>query len=221
MKFFLDTANLNEIKKAKELGILDGVTTNPSLISKESIFNEKQIKERYLSICDILDDKSDISAEVINTDYKGIIKEGENLSSLNSKIVVKIPMTKDGIKSIKYFTKKKIKTNCTLVFSLGQAIIAAKAGSKYVSPFIGRLDDLSYNGIKLLEDIQKIYNNYKIKTKIIAASIRNPIHIIKCMKIGIYAITSPLNIILSLIKNPLTNIGLDKFLNDYHHKYKK
>ncbi|AWU44225.1 fructose-6-phosphate aldolase [Blattabacterium punctulatus] len=217
MKFFIDTANLKEIKKAKELGVLDGVTTNPTLISKEFIPKNK-INNHYISICQLLDDEEgDVSAELISTNYIDMIQEGEKISLLHPKIVVKIPMIKDGIKAIKYLSKKNIKTNCTLVFSSGQAILAAKAGSNYISPFLGRLEDLSYNGLNLIKEIKNIYDNYHFDTKILAASIRNPLQIIECSKIGIYAVTSPLKIILSLFNHPLTKIGLKKFLEDYEN----
>ncbi|WP_185869451.1 fructose-6-phosphate aldolase [Blattabacterium cuenoti] len=218
MKFFIDTANLEELYKAKSLGLLNGVTTNPSLISKESIFSKKEIENHYISICNLLENEEDLSAEVISTNYDDIIKEGKKLSFLHSKIVVKIPINEDGIKAIKYFYKKKIKTNCTLIFSTGQAILAAKAGANYVSPFMGRLDDISHNGLNLIKEIKNIYDKYSFNTKILAASIRSPLHIIECAKIGIYAITSPLNVILSLFNHPLTNIGLEKFLKDYKNK---
>ncbi|WP_185864313.1 fructose-6-phosphate aldolase [Blattabacterium cuenoti] len=217
MKFFLDTVKLDEIKKAKELGFLDGVTTNPSLISKGYFSSKNEIFNHYISICNILEN-GDISAEVIGNNYDDIIQEGEELSSLNHKIVVKVPMTKNGIRAIKFFSKKNISTNCTLVFSLGQAILAAKVGAKYVSPFVGRLDDISYNGLNLIKEIKNVYNNYGFQTKILAASIRNPLHILECSKIGIYAVTSPINIILSLFHHPMTEIGLDKFIKDYNKK---
>ncbi|WP_185870912.1 fructose-6-phosphate aldolase [Blattabacterium cuenoti] len=220
MKFFLDTANLNEIKEVKKLGILDGVTTNPSLISKESLFTENEIMNHYISICNILEEGEDISAEVIGDSYQKIIEEGEKLSLLNSKIVVKVPMTKEGIKAIHFFSKKNIDTNCTLVFSVTQAILAAKVGAKYVSPFVGRLDDISYNGLNLIKEIKNIYDNYRFKTKILAASIRTPLHIIECSKIGVDAVTSPVGVILSLFNHPMTKIGLDKFMKDYKSKIK-
>lgn len=218
MKFFIDTANLEEIKKAKALGILDGVTTNPSLISKESI-DKESIMNHYRSICNLLENEEDLSAEIISTNYMDMIQEGEKLSLLHPKIVVKIPICEEGIKAIKYLSKKNIKTNCTLVFSIGQAILAAKSGSYYVSPFLGRLDDISYNGLNLIKDIKDIYENYHFETNILAASIRHPLHIIECSKIGIYAITSPLKVICDLVKHPLTNTGLDKFLEDYKRKF--
>ncbi|WP_185861981.1 fructose-6-phosphate aldolase [Blattabacterium cuenoti] len=219
MKFFIDTANLEEINKARLLGILDGVTTNPSLIARESIFNQKEIDNHYISICNLLKNEEDVSAEVISNNYTEMIREGEKLSLLHPKIVVKIPMTENGIKAIKYFYKKKIKTNCTLVFTPGQAILAAKVGAYYVSPFIGRIDDISYNGLNIIKEIKNIYDNYHFKTKILAASIRNPLHIIECSKIGIFAITSPINVIKTLLYHPLTNIGLDKFIKDYNKKF--
>ncbi|WP_185873695.1 fructose-6-phosphate aldolase [Blattabacterium cuenoti] len=217
MKFFIDTANLEELKKAKKLGLLDGVTTNPSLIAKESI-QKNQIYEHYISICNIIN-KGDVSAEIISTNYKDMIEEGKKIASLNPKIVIKIPITKDGLQAIQYFYKKKIKTNCTLIFSSTQAILAAKSGSTYVSPFIGRLDDIKYNGLNLIKEIKLIFDNYHFNTKILAASIRNSLHIIECSKIGIYAITTPLKILCSLLYHPLTNLGLDIFLKDYKKKF--
>ncbi|WP_185850838.1 fructose-6-phosphate aldolase [Blattabacterium cuenoti] len=220
MKFFIDTANVEEIRKAKNLGVLDGVTTNPSLLSKENL-SIKEIDNHYLSICKILEEtgkKGDISAEIISSNYEDIIQEGEKLSSIHPKIVVKIPISKNGLKAIQYFSKKNIKTNCTLVFSSGQALLAAKAGSNYVSPFIGRIDDLSSNGLTLIKEIKDIYDTFHFKSKIIGASIRNTLHIIECAKIGIYAVTSPLKIIETLLYHPLTNKGLEKFLKDYKEK---
>tara|TARA_B100000963_G_C22602083_1_gene660718 strand:- start:540 stop:1199 length:660 start_codon:yes stop_codon:yes gene_type:complete len=219
MKFFIDTANINEIREAQNYGILDGVTTNPSLMAKENIKGEKNIIEHYKKICSVVD--GDVSAEVISTDLDGIISEGEKLSQLDQKIVVKVPMIKNGIKAIKYFSSKNIKTNCTLIFSVGQALIAAKAGATYVSPFIGRLDDISNDGLNIISDIRKIYDNYNINTKILAASIRSPLHIINCAKIGSDVITSPLNSILKLFEHPLTDIGLKKFLDDHFSVNKK
>ncbi|WP_341666254.1 fructose-6-phosphate aldolase [Blattabacterium cuenoti] len=218
MKFFIDTANLKEINEARKLGLLDGVTTNPSLISKESVFNQKEIYEHYISICERLKNNENLSAEVISTSYTNMIQEGEKLASIHPRIVVKIPITKNGIKAIKYFYNKKIKTNCTLVFSIGQALIAAKAGASYISPFLGRLDDLSYNGLNLIREIKSIYENYHFETKILAASIRHPLHITECSKIGIHAVTSPLNVINSLFNHPLTDIGLNKFIQDFQNK---
>lgn len=213
MRFFIDTADLNEIKEAQDLGILDGVTTNPSLMAKVGIGGDDNIKKHYKAICDIVD--GDVSAEVIATNYEGIIKEGEELVKIDPKIVVKVPMIKDGIKAIKYFSKKGIKTNCTLVFSSGQALLAAKAGATYVSPFIGRLDDISTDGLALIEDIRLIYDNYSYKTQILAASVRHPMHIINCAKIGADVMTGPLSAILALLNHPLTDSGLEKFLADY------
>ena len=213
MKFFIDTANLDQIKEAQDLGILDGVTTNPSLMAKEGISGHENIINHYLKICDIVD--GDVSAEVISTDFKGIIKEGEFLASLNKQIVVKVPMISEGIKAIKYFTDKKIKTNCTLVFSSGQAIIAAKAGATYLSPFIGRLDDISSDGLNLISEIRDIYDNYDFATEILAASIRHTMHIIDCAKIGADVVTTPLSAIKGLLNHPLTDSGLKKFLDDH------
>ena len=213
MKFFIDTANLDQIREAQDLGILDGVTTNPSLMAKEGISGHKNIINHYLRICDIVD--GDVSAEVISTDFKGIVKEGEYLASLNKQIVVKVPMISEGVKAIKYFTDKNIKTNCTLVFSSGQAIIAAKAGATYLSPFIGRLDDISSDGLNLISEIRDIYDNYDFKTEILAASIRHTMHIIDCAKIGADVVTTPLSVIKGLLNHPLTDSGLKKFLDDH------
>ena len=213
MKFFIDTANLDQIREAQDLGILDGVTTNPSLLAKEGISGHKNIINHYLRICDIVD--GDVSAEVISTDFKGIVKEGEYLASLNKQIVVKVPMISEGVKAIKYFADKNIKTNCTLVFSSGQAIIAAKAGATYLSPFIGRLDDISSNGLNLISEIRDIYDNYDFKTEILAASIRHTMHIIDCAKIGADVVTTPLSAIKGLLNHPLTDSGLKKFLDDH------
>lgn len=213
MKFFIDTANLDQIKEAQNLGILDGVTTNPSLMAKEGISGEQNVINHYQAICDIVD--GDVSAEVISTDYEGIIREGEALAALDSKIVVKVPMIKEGIKAIKYFSSKGIKTNCTLVFSAGQALLAAKAGATYVSPFIGRLDDVSTDGLGLIEDIRLIYDNYGFGTEILAASVRHPMHILDCAKIGADVMTGPLSAILALLKHPLTDNGLAQFLADH------
>ena len=212
MKFFIDTANLDQIKEAQDLGILDGVTTNPSLMAKEGISGHENIINHYLKICDIVD--GDVSAEVISTDFKGIVKEGEYLASLNEQIVVKVPMISEGVKAIKYFTDKNIKTNCTLVFSSGQAIIAAKAGATYLSPFIGRLDDISSDGLNLISEIRDIYDNYDFTTEILAASIRHTMHIIDCAKIGADVVTTPLSAIKGLLNHPLTDSGLKKFLDD-------
>ncbi len=213
MKFFIDTANLSQIKEAQDLGVLDGVTTNPSLMAKEGIKGADNILKHYVDICNIVD--GDVSAEVIATDYAGMIKEGESLAALHPQIVVKVPMIKDGIKAIKYFSSKGIKTNCTLVFSAGQALLAAKAGANYVSPFIGRLDDVSTDGLSLIEDIRIIYDNYGYETEILAASVRHPMHIIDCAKIGADVVTCPLNVITSLMKHPLTDNGLATFLADH------
>ncbi|MBA2611454.1 MAG: fructose-6-phosphate aldolase [Bacteroidetes bacterium] len=212
MKFFIDTANLAQIKEAQDLGVLDGVTTNPSLMAKEGIKGQENILKHYVDICNIV--TGDVSAEVISTDFDGMVKEGEALAKLHPQIVVKIPMIKDGIKAIKYFTEKGIKTNCTLVFSAGQALLAAKAGATYMSPFIGRLDDVSTDGLKLIEDIRIIYDNYGYETEILAASVRHPMHIIECAKIGADVITAPLSAIAALLKHPLTDSGLAQFLAD-------
>ena len=212
MKFFIDTANLAQIQEAENLGVLDGVTTNPSLMAKEGIRREANILEHYKSICKMV--KGDVSAEVIATDYEGIIKEGEALAALHPQIVVKVPMIKDGIRAIRYFSQKGIRTNCTLVFSAGQALLAAKAGATYVSPFIGRLDDISTDGLGLIADIRLIYDNYGYETQVLAASVRHTMHIIECAKIGADVITAPLSAILGLLKHPLTDIGLEKFLSD-------
>lgn len=213
MKFFIDTANLEQIKEAKDLGILDGVTTNPSLMAKEGIQGAEAIKKHYQDICEIVQE-GDVSAEVLSTTFDEMIKEGEELAKINPNIVVKIPMIKDGIKAIKYFSDRGIKTNCTLIFSAGQALLAAKAGASYVSPFLGRLDDISTEGMNLIEEIRLIFDNYLYDTEILAASIRNPMHIINCAKVGADVITSPLNPILSLLKHPLTDIGLAQFVAD-------
>jgi transaldolase len=212
MKFFIDTANLAQIKEAQDMGVLDGVTTNPSLMAKEGIKGQNNIMKHYIDICNIV--TGDVSAEVIATDYAGMIKEGEALAELHERIVVKIPMIKDGIKAIKYFTEKGIKTNCTLVFSPGQALLAAKAGATYMSPFIGRLDDVSTDGLRLIEDIRTIYDNYGYETQILAASVRHPMHIIECAKIGADVATCPLSAITALLKHPLTDSGLAQFLAD-------
>lgn len=212
MKFFIDTANLEQIREAQDLGILDGVTTNPSLMAKEGISGKDAIMAHYKTICEIVD--GDISAEVLSTTYDEMIKEGEELAAIHPNIVVKIPMIKDGIKALKYFSDKGIKTNCTLIFSAGQALLAAKAGATYVSPFLGRLDDISVDGLNLIEEIRIIFDNYDFGTEILAASIRNPMHIINCAKIGADVITSPLASILSLLKHPLTDSGLAQFVAD-------
>ncbi|MBS4012756.1 MAG: fructose-6-phosphate aldolase [Bacteroidetes bacterium] len=213
MKFFIDTANLDHIREANDLGILDGVTTNPSLMAKEGIKGHDNIIQRYVDICNIVN--GDVSAEVIATDLKGMIKEGEALAALHPNIVVKVPMIKEGIKAIRYFTDNGIKTNCTLVFSAGQAILAAKAGATYVSPFIGRLDDNSVDGVDLIEQIVHIYRMYDFQTQVLAASIRHTMHIVKCAEAGADVVTCPLDAILGLLNHPLTDIGLAKFLADY------
>ncbi len=213
MKFFIDTANLDDIKEAQDLGVLDGVTTNPSLMAKEGITGQENIINHYKKICDIV--TGDVSAEVISTDYETIIKEGEALAKLHEQIVVKVPMIKDGVKAIKYFSDKGIRTNCTLVFSAGQALLAAKAGATYVSPFIGRLDDISTDGLNLIEEIRLIYDNYGFETQILAASVRHTMHVLHCAKIGSDVMTGPLSSIEGLLKHPLTDSGLAKFLEDY------
>ena len=212
MKFFIDTANLAQIKEANELGILDGVTTNPSLMAKEGIKGEKAIMNHYRTICEMVD--GDISAEVISTDFAGIVEEGKKLAAIHPNIVVKVPMIKDGIKAIKWFTTNGIRTNCTLVFSAGQAILAAKAGATYLSPFIGLLDDSNWDGVDLISQIAQIYGVQGFKTQILAASIRTPLHIVKCAEAGADVCTCPLDSILGLLKHPLTDIGLAKFLED-------
>lgn len=213
MKFFIDTANLNQIKEAQDLGVLDGVTTNPSLMAKEGIKGKNNILKHYVNICNIVD--GDVSAEVIATDFDGMVREGEELAELHDQIVVKIPMIKEGVKALKYFTDHGIRTNCTLVFSAGQALLAAKAGATYVSPFIGRLDDISTDGLELIADIRLIYDNYGFETQILAASIRHTMHIINCAKIGADVMTGPLSSIEGLLKHPLTDSGLKQFLEDY------
>ncbi len=213
MKFFIDTANLQEIKEANDLGVLDGVTTNPSLMAKEGITGEQNILDHYVAICNIVD--GDVSAEVIATDLEGMIQQGEELAKLHKNIVVKIPMTPNGIKAIKYFSGKKIRTNCTLIFSAGQALLAAKAGASYVSPFIGRLDDISVNGLDLIAQIRQIYDNYLFDTEILAASVRHPMHIINCAEIGADVMTGSLKSIMALANHPLTDSGLAQFLADY------
>lgn len=213
MKFFIDTANLEMIQEAQDLGILDGVTTNPSLMAKEGISGDENIIQHYKKICEIVD--GDVSAEVISTDFEGMIREGEALAKLHSNIVVKVPIIKDGIKAIKYFSDNGIKTNCTLIFSAGQALLAAKAGATYVSPFIGRLDDVSTDGMDLIAQIRDIYDNYMFDTEILAASVRHPMHIIQCAEIGADVMTGPLSAIIALLNHPLTDIGLAKFLADF------
>ncbi len=213
MKFFIDTANLDQIREANELGILDGVTTNPSLMAKEGIRGEAHVNKHYVDICNIVN--GDVSAEVIATDFDGMVREGEQLAKLHPQIVVKIPMIRDGIKAIKYFSEKGIKTNCTLVFSVGQAILAAKAGATYVSPFIGRLDDVSTDGAELIGQIVEIYSIHGFQTQVLAASIRHTMHIVECARLGADVVTCPLDPILGLLKHPLTDIGLEKFLADH------
>ena len=213
MKFFVDTANLEEIKEAQSLGILDGVTTNPSLMANEGITGKKNIMNHYKKICEIV--TGDVSAEVISTDFEGIVKEGKELAGIHKQIDVKVPMISEGIKAIKYFSENSIKTNCTLIFSSGQALLAAKAGATYISPFIGRIDDISSDGLQLISEIRMIFDNYKFQTEILSASIRSPMHIIDCAKIGSDVVTTPLKSIKSLLHHPLTDIGLQKFLDDY------
>jgi transaldolase len=213
MKFFIDTANLNEIREAHDLGVLDGVTTNPSLMAKEGIRGEENVRAHYKAICDIVD--NNVSAEVIATDFDNILKEGRELAKIDDKIVVKVPMIRDGVKAIKAFSAEGIRTNCTLVFSAGQAILAAKAGASYVSPFIGRLDDISQDGLELIEQIVHIYHTYSFDTQVLAASVRHTMHLIKCAELGADVATCPLNVITGLLKHPLTDSGLEKFLADH------
>ena len=213
MKFFIDTANLDQIKEAQDLGVLDGVTTNPSLMAKEGITGHDNILKHYVDICNIVE--GDVSAEVISTDFEGMVREGEALAELHPQIVVKLPMIKDGVKACKYFSEKGIRTNVTLVFSVGQALLAAKAGATYVSPFIGRLDDISTDGLNLIAEIRHIYDNYNFDTEILAASVRHTMHVIDCAKLGADVMTGPLSSIEGLLKHPLTDIGLAKFLEDY------
>src|SRR5210317_665375 len=213
MKFFIDTANLDQIKDAQELGVLDGVTTNPSLMAKEGITGKNNILKHYVDICNIVD--GDVSAEVIGTTFDQMVREGEELADLHDQIVVKVPMIRDGVKALRYFTEKGIRTNCTLVFSPGQALLAAKAGATYVSPFIGRLDDISTDGLNLISEIRHIYDNYGYETEILAASVRHTMHVIDCAKIGADVMTGPLSSIEGLLKHPLTDIGLAKFLADH------
>ncbi len=213
MKFFIDTANLNEIKAAQALGVLDGVTTNPTLMAKEGITGKNNILKHYVAICNSVD--GDVSAEVIAIDYDGMIREGEELVDLHDRIVIKLPMTKEGIMACKYFSDKGIKTNITLVFSAGQALLAAKAGASYVSPFIGRLDDVSTDGLALIDEIRLIYDNYGFGTEILAASVRHTMHVVNCAKIGADVMTAPLSVILGLLKHPLTEIGLAQFIADF------
>ncbi|MEL0240203.1 MAG: fructose-6-phosphate aldolase [Flavobacteriaceae bacterium] len=213
MKFFIDTANLDQIREAQDLGIIDGVTTNPSLMAKEGISGESAILNHYKAICEIVD--GDVSAEVISTDFEGMVREGEILADLHPQIVVKVPMIKEGLKAITYFSQKGIRTNCTLIFSVGQALLAAKAGATYVSPFIGRLDDISTDGLRLIEDIRNIYDNYDFETEILAASVRHPMHIVECAQIGADVMTGPLSAMLALLNHPLTDKGLATFLADH------
>lgn len=213
MKFFIDTANLNEIKEAYELGVLDGVTTNPSLMAKEGIKGHENIMAHYKAICDIVDDN--VSAEVIAIDFDTIVKEGEDLAKMDPKIVVKVPMIKDGVKAIKYFSGKGIRTNCTLIFSAGQAILAAKAGASYVSPFIGRLDDVGTDGLELINQIVRIYDNYGFETEVLAASVRHTMHLLQCAELGADVVTCPLKVITGLLNHPLTDKGLEQFLSDH------
>ena len=213
MKFFIDTANLDQIREAQEMGVLDGVTTNPSLMAKEGIIGPENILEHYKKICEIV--TGDVSAEVIATDFEGMVKEGEELAKLHSQIIVKVPMIREGVKAIKYFSDNGIKTNCTLVFSAGQALLAAKAGATYVSPFIGRLDDISTDGLNLIHEIRLIYDNYGFETEILAASVRHTMHVIECAKLGADVMTGPLSSITGLLNHPLTDIGLEKFLADH------
>lgn len=213
MQFFIDTANLKEIQEAYDLGVLDGVTTNPSLMAKEGVAGKENILAHYKAICNIVDDN--VSAEVISTDLDGMLREGRELAKIDDKIVVKIPMIKDGVKAIKKFSSEGIRTNCTLVFSPGQALLAAKAGAAYVSPFIGRLDDIAQDGLELIAQLRLIYDNYNYQTEILAASIRHTMHLIKCAEIGADVATCPLNVITGLLKHPLTDSGLEKFLADH------
>lgn len=213
MKFFIDTANLDEIKEAQDLGVLDGVTTNPSLMAKEGITGDEHIIAHYKAICDVVDDN--VSAEVISTDFDGMISEGKALAKIDGKIVVKIPMIKEGVKAIKYLHSEGIRTNCTLVFSPGQALLAAKAGASFVSPFLGRLDDIAHDGMELIEQIVQIYDNYGYETEVLAASIRHTMHLVQCAEIGADVATAPFKVIMGLLKHPLTDSGLEKFLADY------
>lgn len=213
MKFFIDTANLKDIQEAQDLGVLDGVTTNPSLMAKEGISGDANVKNHYKAICAIVD--GDVSAEVISIDFAGMIKEGEELVKLDPKIVVKVPMTKEGVKAIKYFSEKGIRTNCTLIFTAGQALLAAKAGASYVSPFVGRLDDIATDGLELIAQIRQIFDNYGYETEILAASVRHSMHLLKCAEIGADVVTCPLSVITSLLNHPLTDSGLAKFLADH------
>ncbi|WP_339755731.1 fructose-6-phosphate aldolase [Algoriphagus aquimarinus] len=213
MKFFIDTANLDDIREAYDLGILDGVTTNPSLMAKEGISGDEKVRAHYKAICDIVDDK--VSAEVISTDYEVMIREGKELAKIDDKIVVKIPMIKDGVKALKYFSNEGIRTNCTLIFSAGQALLAAKAGASYVSPFIGRLDDIAFDGMDLIAQIVHIYGNYGFETEVLAASVRHTMHLLKCAEVGADVVTCPLKVITGLLNHPLTESGLATFLADH------
>ena len=213
MKFFIDTANLSEIQEAYDLGVLDGVTTNPSLMAKEGIKGHANVIAHYKAICNIVD--NNVSAEVIATDYEGIMKQGHELAKIDDKIVVKVPMIKEGVKAIKSFTSEGIRTNCTLVFSPGQAILAAKAGASYVSPFLGRLDDIAQDGLDFVDQLVTIYSNYEFETEILAASIRHTIHLVTCAELGVDVVTCPLKVITDLLNHPLTDSGLAKFLEDY------
>lgn len=213
MKFFIDTANLEQIRVAESFGILDGVTTNPSLMAKEGIKGQDNILKHYQDICAIVD--GPVSAEVIATDFENMIREGEMLASLHENIVVKVPMTRDGIRAIHYFTKNNIQTNCTLVFSPAQAILAAKAGATYLSPFVGRVDDNSDDGIALIAKIVDIYEAQAYQTQILAASIRHPMHVVQCAELGADVVTCPFSVINQLFDHPMTTLGLEKFLDDY------
>ncbi len=213
MQFFIDTANLSDIGQAQQLGVLDGVTTNPTLMAKEGISGDEAVRKHYKAICDLVTDN--VSAEVISTDYEGMVREGISLADIDPKIVVKLPMTMEGIKATRYFSKQGIRTNCTLVFTAGQALMAAKAGATYVSPFIGRLEDISTDGMNLIADIRKIFDNYQFPTKILAASVRHAMHIVQCAKLGADVTTSPLAAIVGLVKHPLTDSGLKQFLEDH------
>ncbi|WPR74308.1 fructose-6-phosphate aldolase [Algoriphagus sp. NG3] len=213
MKFFIDTANLSDIREAYDLGVLDGVTTNPSLMAKEGISGDEKVRAHYKAICDIVDDK--VSAEVIATDFEGMVKEGKELAKIDDKIVVKIPMVKDGLKALKYFQSEGIRTNCTLIFSAGQALLAAKAGASYVSPFIGRLDDIAFDGMDLIAQIVHIYGNYGFETEVLAASVRHTMHLLKCAEVGADVVTCPLKVITGLLNHPLTDSGLATFLADH------
>ncbi|WP_333624726.1 fructose-6-phosphate aldolase [Sphingobacterium siyangense] len=219
MQFFIDTANLNDIGEAQQLGVLDGVTTNPTLMAREGISGDESVRKHYKAICDLVMDN--VSAEVISTDYEGMVHEGTLLASIDPKIVVKLPMTAEGIKATRYFSTQGVRTNCTLVFTAGQALMAAKAGATYVSPFIGRLEDISTDGVNLIADIRKIFDNYQFSTKILAASVRHATHIVQCAKVGADVTTSPLSAIVGLLKHPLTDSGLAQFLEDHRKASQK